>query len=50
MLIWDILFLLGSGDFKREIKMVSQNGLQNGLVSAYFPTYLRNLSEGLVGT
>ena len=31
---------------KREIKMANQNQLQNGLASAYFPTYLKNLSEG----
>ena len=33
---------------KRDVKIVSQNGFQNGIASAYFPTYLRNLSEGLV--
>ena len=28
------------GWVKREIKMINQNGFQNGLGCAYFPTYL----------
>ena len=30
----------GEGWVKREIKMINQNGFQNGLGCAYFPTYL----------
>ena len=38
----------GGGGVKREIKMVNQNGFQNWIASAYFPTYLRNISEGWI--
>ena len=48
---WNRLCVCGGGRMegwrvKREIKMANQNQLQNGLASAYFPTYLKNLSEG----
>ena len=38
----------GGGGVKRDAKIVSQNGFQNDFASAYSPTYLRHLSEGLV--
>ena len=45
MLSYYILPYLSNVGVKREVKIVSQNGFQNGV--ACFPTYLSNLSEGL---